>query len=264
MSSFASRPPTSHDTLIADQFTRQAADFASAPELHNDAVLKHLVDAGEPRATDIAVDLACGPGSVALAFAPHVARVEGLDATDAMLEQARKATAASSVTNITWRSGSVYSLPYADRSIDIIASRFAVHHLQDPLAAVSEMRRVAKRGARVVICDGVASDDPAKAQAFNEMERWRDPSTVEFRTLDYLTALFRTHGLDPRIASRFQVPYLAHEFVARAFPANDDRAGLLALIEASVDNDLLGMRAKRTSQGTQIAFQCVVLVATVP
>jgi hypothetical protein len=42
----------------------------------------------------------------------------------------------------------------------------------------------------VVLCDGLASDDPEKAQAFNVMERWRDPSTVEFRTLDYLRRLF--------------------------------------------------------------------------
>lgn len=261
---FPSSPPSDHDALIRDQFTRQAADFASAPELHNDAVLALMVEAGAPRATDFVIDLACGPGSVALAFAPRVARVEGLDATEAMLEQARAASERAGITNVVWRSGSAYSLPYAAASVDIVVSRFAIHHLQEPPAAMAEMRRVAAPGARLVICDGVASDDPAKARAFNAMERWRDPSTVEFRTLDYLQSLYRAHGLAPRVCARFQVPYLAEDFVARAFPANDDREGLLALIEASVDGDQLGMRASRSPRGTHIAFQCVVLEATVP
>jgi ubiquinone/menaquinone biosynthesis C-methylase UbiE len=251
-----------HAARIADQFTRQAAGFAAAPELHNDAVLDLLVEAAQPKPSDIVVDLACGPGSVALAFAPHVARVEGLDATDAMLAQARSAAANRRATNVTWRSGSVYALPYEDASVDLVVSRFAMHHLEDPPAAIREMRRVAVPGARIVLCDGVAPDDPDKRRAFNEMERWRDPSTVEYRTLDYLVDLFRSHGLEAKLRSRFQVVYLARELVARSFPANDDRAGLLALIDRSVDADLLGMRATRTPAGTQIAFQSVVLVAT--
>jgi ubiquinone/menaquinone biosynthesis C-methylase UbiE len=253
-----------HSALIADQFTRQAVSFAANVELHNDAVLDLLVEAAQPRRSDFVVDLACGPGSVALAFAPHVSRVEGLDATDAMLEQARSATAARRVTNVTWRPGSVYALPYEDANVDVVVSRFAIHHLEDPPAAIREMNRVAARGARIVLCDGIAPDAPDKAGAFNEMERWRDPSTVEYRTLDYLFDLFRSHRLEATLKARFQVTCLAREFVARSFPANDDRAGLLALLDRSVDTDLLGMRARRTPAGTQIAFQCVVLVATVP
>jgi SAM-dependent methyltransferase len=256
--------PPEHAARIADQFTRQAVGFAALPQLHNDAVVGLLVEAAHPNPNDFVVDLACGPGSVVLAFAPHAARVEGLDATDAMLDQARSATAARGATNVTWRSGSVYELPYEDASANVVVSRFAIHHLGDPPAAIREMQRVAAPGARIVLCDGLASDDPDKARAFNEMERWRDPSTVEYRTLGYLFDLFRSHGLEAMLRSRFQIVYLAQEFVARSFPADDDRAGLLALIEHSVDADPLGMMATRTPAGVQIAFQCVVLVATKP
>lgn len=255
--------PAEHALLIADQFTRQAAGFARAPELHNDAVLQLLVDAGRPARSDRVIDVACGPGSVALAFAPHVASVVGIDATPAMLDQARVFTAAQRATNARWMCGSVYELPVEARSIDIVVSRFAVHHLEDPPAAFDEMVRVAAPGGRIVLCDAVVSEDPARAQAFNEMERFRDPSTVEFRALDYLLELFRRKSLEPVVASRFQVPYLAHEFVARSFPANDDHAGLLALIERSVDGDELGMQARRSDAGIRIAFQAVVVVAEI-
>src|ERR1700740_1696245 len=96
------------------------------------------------------------------------------------------------------------------------------------------------------------------------MERFRDPSTVEFRTLGYLKSLFIESGLGvPRI-SRFQVPYLAHDFAARSFPLNDDREGLLKMIEASVDQDQLGMQAKRVAEGIHLSFQAAILTAGVP
>ena len=250
-----------HAAQIADQFTRQAAGFAAAPELHNDDVLALLTTAGNPRRGDRMLDVACGPGSVVVAFAPHVARATGLDTTEAMLDEARKLSQARQLDNVEWRQGSAYALPFGDASFEIVATRFALHHLENPAAAFQEIVRVASRGARIVMCDAVASDEPARAKAFNEMERWRDPSTVEFRTLGYLQALFDATGLPAPTLTRFQVPYLAHEFVARSFPARDDRAGLLALIERSVEGDLLGMNARRLDDGVHIAFQAVVLTA---
>jgi hypothetical protein len=130
--------------------------------------------------------------------------------------------------------------------------------------AFAEMVRLAAPGARIVVCDGLASDEPAKADAFNAMERRRDPSTVEFRTILYLRRLFELAGLgDPEI-QRFDVPHVAPELVARSFPENDDRAGLLALIEASVDGDLMGVGARRSPQGVRFAFRCAVLSAVKP
>jgi len=123
------------------------------------------------------------------------------------------------------------------------------------------MVRVASPGARIVLCDAIASDQKAKADAFNKMERWRDPSTVEFRTLGYLRSLFMDARLGLPAEEHFQVPYLANELVARSFPANDDRDGLLKHIEDSVRGDLLGMNTRQTSKGIHIAFQAVVLSA---
>ena len=80
-----------HRETIADQFTRQAAAFAAAPALHGKAALDLLVDAARAQPTDAALDVACGPGSVVLAFARRVHRAVGLDATAAMLDEARRA-----------------------------------------------------------------------------------------------------------------------------------------------------------------------------
>ncbi len=106
-------PRTAHDAAIADQFTRQAEGFACAPQLHNEAVLGLLVEAAAPRPGDDALDVACGPGSVVAALAPHLRRAVGLDATAAMLDQGRALAARLGLRNVEWRAGGTVHLDYS-------------------------------------------------------------------------------------------------------------------------------------------------------
>ena len=166
--------------------------------------------------------------------------------------------------NVEWRAGDVYRTPFADGSFNIVTCRFAFHHFENPALAFAEMVRLAAPAGRVVVCDGLASEEPAKADAFNAMERRRDPSTVEFRTLPYLRRLFEAAGLgDPQV-QRFDLSYLASDLVARSFPANDDRAGLLAMIESTVEGDKMDVGAHWTPGGVRFAFRSAVLSAVKP
>jgi hypothetical protein len=92
---------------------------------------------------------------------------------------------------------------------------------------------VCRDGGRIVLCDAFASDDPVKATAFNVMERHRDPSTVEFRTLSFLRALFAEARLPELMECFYKVPAELERLLAMAYPAGDDRAGLRAIIEAA-------------------------------
>ena len=49
---------SSHQATIADQFGRQAEQFAAAPALHNQAALDLLVQAAEPDPGDTSLDVA--------------------------------------------------------------------------------------------------------------------------------------------------------------------------------------------------------------
>jgi ubiquinone/menaquinone biosynthesis C-methylase UbiE len=250
-----------HAAAIADQFTRQAALFATAPALHDKAALDLLVDAARPLPADAALDVACGPGSVVLAFAARVRRAVGLDGTEAMLDEARQAAARSGAQNVEWCLGDVYALPFADGAFDIVSCRFAFHHLEEPARALAEMVRVAHPGGRIVLCDAVASDDPAKAAAFNRMERFRDPSTVEFRPLAFLVGLFADAGLPAPETRFYQLPVERDRLIARSFPEGDDRAGLSAMLDAAVDGDPMGGRARRDGTTMWFEYSAAVLVA---
>jgi ubiquinone/menaquinone biosynthesis C-methylase UbiE len=250
-----------HAATIADQFTRQAEQFAASPALHDRQALDLLVDAAGPRASDIALDVACGPGSVVAAFARRVARAEGLDATEAMLVQARRRAESEGIRNVAWHLGDIYRLPFPDAAFDIVSCRFAFHHLERPADALAEMVRVARPSGHIVLCDAVASDDPAKAAAFNAMERHRDPSTVEFRTLAWHFALFRAAGLPEPVARFYQVPAERDRLIAMSYPAGGDRERLRAMIDASVDGDTMGLGAHGDGDTVRFAYPAVVLVS---
>jgi ubiquinone/menaquinone biosynthesis C-methylase UbiE len=255
---------TSHSSKIQDQFSRQAEGFAASPSLHNADALALLVDAALPSPDDVALDVACGPGSVVAAFAARVRRAVGLDATEAMLAQARQLAAARSLSNTEFRRGDVYALPFAAESFDIVSCRFAFHHFEEPERAFAEMLRVCRRGGRIVLCDGVASDDPAKAAAFNRMESHRDPSTVEFRTLSRLVDLFTTAALPTPAQQFYRVPAERERLIAGSFPANNGRDLLRRMIDESVDGDLFGMEARRDGDTVPLSYSSVVLTSRKP
>lgn len=255
---------SSHQAAIADQFSRQAELFAAAPALHNQAALDLLVEAAEPNPGDRSLDVACGPGTVVAAFAQRVRHAAGLDATEAMLAQARKLAARSAALNVAWHRGDVYALPFADGTFDILSCRFAFHHLQEPVRAFAEMVRVCRAGGRIVLCDAIASDNAHKGDAFNRMERHRDPSTVAFRPLAFLLELFAGADLPAPRPRFYQVPVERDALIAMSFPANDDRALLRAMIDQSVDGDTMGLNARRDGDTVRFAYPSVVLVATKP
>ena len=260
--SSAGSVPVFHDDLIRDQFSRQAELFARSPELHGDDQLKLLVDAARPRPGDVSLDIASGPGTVVAAFAPHVRYAAGLDATAAMLDQAKTLAAERHIANVEWHLGDVYALPFGDGAFDIVTCRFAFHHFETPAKAFAEMVRVCRPGGRVVLCDGIASADIAKAAAFNAMERHRDPSTAAFQTLSTLTALFAAAGLPQPSLVPFQVTYEIEQMIAKSFPVDDDRATLKRMIDDLIATDAMDVGTRPA--GRHFFYPAAVLTATKP
>ncbi|MFN3231829.1 MAG: class I SAM-dependent methyltransferase [Alphaproteobacteria bacterium] len=220
-----------------------------------------LVDAAQPAASDTVLDVSCGPGSIVAAFAQRVSHAIGLDTTEAMLAEARKLAAAEGLQNVDWYLGDAYALPFPNAHFDITSCRFAFHHLQNPAGALQEMLRVTRPGGKIIVCDGIASEDPKKAQAFNAMERHRDPSTAEFLSLSAFASLFKITGLSSPQITRFQLPTERDALAEESFPANDNRELLRRMIDQSVDGDTMGVGAYRDGPTVRFAYPSVVLVA---
>ena len=188
---------STHREVILDQFTRQASPFANAPAIRNQEALNRIVAMAGTGPEDTVLDVACGPGLLACAFAKVARHVTGIDVTPAMLELARAEQQSGGLRNITWELGDVPPLPFADHSFSIVTARFALHHLLDPLAVLKEMRRVCRPGGRIAIADSAPSQ--SKADAFNAMERLRDPSHVRAMPVEELRGLLLSAGFaEPR------------------------------------------------------------------
>jgi SAM-dependent methyltransferase len=255
---------TTHDALIRDQFTRQAAVFNAAAPIKNEDALRTIVEAGSPGADDRVLDIACGGGLVARAFAPHVRDVTGIDATPAMLDQARQAAAEQGLTNTAWDQGDVTTLPYADGSFTIVVTRFSFHHFLDPAAALREMVRVCAPGGRVVVVDSCPSEDPAKAAAFNRLEKLRDPSHTRALPLSEMKRLFAAAGLGtPRVAFS-ELRDVVSNLLSRSYPNPGDDVKIVEMFKASAHDDSLGIPVRFDGEAIHYAYPVAIVAATRP
>src|SRR5205085_2686806 len=155
-------PMTSHQERIRDQFTRQAVPFSTAPGIRAEEALVRLVECSGAGKDDTVLDVACGPGLVAAAFARVARHVTGIDLTPAMIDRAREIQREQGLDNVTFEVGDVLPLPYRNGAFSVVVSRFAFHHFLDPLAVLREMARVCAPGGRVVVTDVMVSADPVK------------------------------------------------------------------------------------------------------
>ena len=251
-----------HQELILDQFTRQATVFSTAPAITDEEALGMIMRAARPTPADRLLDVACGPGLVVCAFAPHVCEATGIDMTPAMLDRARKLAANKGVANVAWRQGDVYSLPYDDGSFTIVTTRFSCHHFLDPAAVLREMVRVCAPGGRIVVVDDYASEDTAKAAAFNQLEKLRDPSHSRALSLTELKGLFAAAGLPEPEATFYELRGDVPGLLARSFPNPGDDLEIIEMFKASAVDDRLGVPVRLDGDEIYYAYPVAILAAT--
>jgi SAM-dependent methyltransferase len=247
---------------ILDQFTRQAVPFSTAPGIRDEEALRLLVTASGVGPADIVLDVACGPGLVAGAFARAARHVTGIDLTPAMIERARAHAHEQGFDNVTFTVGDVQPLPYGAGAFSLVVSRFAFHHFPDPGAVLREMVRVCAPGGRVVVADAAVSPHPARAAAYNRMEKLRDPSHVRALSLAELAGLFERAGLPVPVVTRCELRGEVESLLSRSFPGPGDADRIRALFEASLADDALGVGAHRVDGAIHFAYPVAILVAT--
>lgn len=249
----------SHNSRILDQFTRQAAPFAAATPIRNQEALDRIVQWAGAGSDDTVLDVACGPGLLACAFARMAKHATGIDMTPAMLEQARKTQQEQGLTNVSWQQGDVYSLPFPPSQFSIVSSRFVFHHLQDPLAALKEMKRMCNRGGKIVVAD--MAPPPETAAALNAAELLRDPSHVRALPLDELRGLFKQAGLGTLQVNNYRMEGELEDLLSRSFPNDGDAERLRKIFADSISGDALGLKTREENGKIYYGLPVAVLVA---
>jgi ubiquinone/menaquinone biosynthesis C-methylase UbiE len=181
--------------LVRDRFTRTAevfGDYAVKERVREAELLATLTRASQ---SDHAIDLACGPGTLALRFAKHVRWVIGVDFTPAILGRARRSAEADRIGNLFALLADARRLPFRDASIDVAVTSYSLHHILDPQRVIDEMARVLAYGGRAGVLDMIVPEDTGAAELRNRIEVARDPSHARAMPPSELKAMFTTAGL---------------------------------------------------------------------
>lgn len=177
---------------VTDRFARTANRAAARQDSRAARLAKDVRDFVRPRGDERVLDVGTGAGALALALAPFVREVVGLDPVRELLDLARERAA----PNSEFVEGDGTALPFPDGDFDLAGTHRTLHHVGRPDLVVAELTRVTRPGGRVLAVDQLAPADPDEAAALHEFETVRDPAHVRLLSDAELRELFAANGLD--------------------------------------------------------------------
>ena len=168
---------------------------------YSPALAAQLMRVAEIRAGQTALDVGCGPGALtrALADALGPEAVSAIDPSPPFVEACRHRVPGADI-----RLGKSEDLPFGDAAFDAVLSQLVVNFMTDPVAGVSEMRRVAKPGAMVAAVTWDYAEGMTLLRKFWDAARLTDPegaaqrdeaAVMRFATRSELEGLWRNAGL---------------------------------------------------------------------
>jgi ubiquinone/menaquinone biosynthesis C-methylase UbiE len=98
------------------------------------------------------LDVGAGSGTITTSLARHMpqGRIIATDLSEEILTRAARHAESQGVTNIGTQQANVYELPFEDGSFDIVHASMILAHLDDPVKAIGEMVRCAKKPGGVI------------------------------------------------------------------------------------------------------------------
>ncbi|MBI3328824.1 MAG: methyltransferase domain-containing protein [Nitrospinae bacterium] len=238
-----------HNQTIREEFTRQATAYAANASLHDPARIARLVQAVQPAPEQRVLEVATGPGHVAMAFAAIARAVVGVDLTEAPLAIAERRRQDLGLHNVSFRIADASHLPLANSEFDIVVCRFAFHHFTDAPHMLGEMVRVCARQGTLAVEDLIVSEHPARAAYQNCFENLRDPSHVAAFSLRTLLTFFAKAGLEIEHVATDHLTQSVERWLTNAQTPADRATEVRDLIEQDAREDLSGVRPFRTADG---------------
>ena len=125
------------------------------------------------------IDMGAGTGQFALVAADAVHRVIAVDVSPVMLEHLRAKLRSRGVGNVECVEGGFLTYEHAGEPVDLVYSRFALHHLPDfwKARALVRMGDLLRPGGTLRLSDVVYGFEPAEAERC--LERWISETASE-------------------------------------------------------------------------------------
>jgi ubiquinone/menaquinone biosynthesis C-methylase UbiE len=161
------------------------------------------------------LEVGCGAGFMAVALAERKFRVNAIDSSDAMIEQARCNAAQAGLTGqLCMDVGDVYSLAFEDGFFDLVIALGVIPWLERPDLAIRELARVARPGGHVILTTA------NWAGLVSYLDPWRNPALVPLK--QGMKNVFTRVGLTQRSPS---MSFHKNQFIDKTL----SRAGLVKI-----------------------------------
>ena len=177
-----------HNDTVRNSFKIQAEKFATY-HMSKAEYTDYLIQRVDAKGDEHALEVAAGTCICGRALAPYVEDITCLDLTEEMLAQGRKLAQENGITNIRFETGDAEALPYEDETFDLVITRLSLHHFTNPKKPFAEMKRVLKKGGKLVIWDMEATEESLR-DTDDWIENMRDPSHVRILCREEFEKLF--------------------------------------------------------------------------
>ena len=244
-----------------DRFGRRSDAYSKSGILSNKDHLNLIIDLASPEESDSVLDIATGNGFLAFEFAEKVSRVIGCDMTEDMLDIAESIRKERKLDNVAFEVMDAESLRFEDGSFDIVSCRFAFHHFTNPKKVISEMVRVCRNGGKIVLVDGLSSEDPVKSEYHNRIEQIRDPSHVRLYSRSELIKMLQDAGLRVTHAREWDADFYFDEWIAIANPGEEIAEQVRSMMINSIEDDKTGLNVRFKDDKMLFTYSTVILVA---
>lgn len=128
------------------------------------------------------LDIACGPGTLALSVAQKIKSVSAIDFSEAMINIFDETIKDQSIDNIETFCGDAQKLPYKDDSFDAAFSMFGLMFFPDRMCGYQEIYRTLKPGGKTVISSWAPTTQSPLMMAIFGAVRAMNPDIPEPQT----------------------------------------------------------------------------------
>ena len=166
--------PTGRDACLFVGYPEAVLEGVPASALESFAGVGFPFEADGIRPGDAVLDVGSGAGTdvlIASARVGRAGRVVGLDMTRAMLDRLERSIAAAQASNVEPLAGNAERIPLPDGSVDVVLSNGVLNLVPDKAAALAEMYRVLRPGARLQLAD-IVLGRPVSDGAKQDIALW--------------------------------------------------------------------------------------------
>ena len=241
---------------VRREFARQASNFEASDSLFRDTgildwIAAHVEVAPEARILDVAG----GTGQLGRYLARDGATAVIVDLTDAMLAAGLRSVQEEDRDDVVFVRGDATDLPFPDDQFDVVVSRFALHHMDDPASAIGEMARVCRPRGSVTLIDMVAG-----GARHDELERLRDPSHTRALPEEEYRGMFAAARREAERDAEWEQTMPVEHWLEQAKTPEAARDRIRTAFEEEADGGAAtGLRASRTDDGLTITQRWLLL-----